>query len=97
MQISQISSNNLAVGNQPQTTTATTEKPQSTTTDQKTDQSQNSDRVTLSPEAQKLAQPSVGSDGDGIDNEAAESNALKLAEKANNTLSKANAGFDIFA
>ncbi len=98
MQIAETSSNNLTVGYQNQISSTSTEKTQPSDTEQKSNRPLSTDKVTISPEAQKLAQLPVESDGDGQDIEAAEANALKLAEKENNTLNATTSvGFDIFA
>ena len=84
MQISQVSSNNVVVGNQPQVNPETSSKTQATETKQKSDQTLNTDRVTLSPQAQQLALQE--NDSDGQDVEAAEANATQRSENANNNL-----------
>jgi hypothetical protein len=72
MQMNQVSLNSTVTGNQPQTNTVNkintdntenTDKTQTSETNQASNTSLSTDRVTISPEAQRLAQQSFEPDG----------------------------------
>ena len=84
-QVSSVSSNNFAVGNQYQIAKVNSDQSQAQDTSQKSSQVTNEDKVTISPEAQQLAQQSTAADGDGQDVESVESKAAQLNENADNS------------
>jgi hypothetical protein len=101
MQISQVSSNNVVVGSQPQTNTANSNSTQTTETNLRSNSPPSTDSVTISPEAQELSQQRLESDGNGSPDEATESSVPAPNAQANNgSASNTPSGFtglDVFA